>query len=172
MATTYDILLEVTPVVGSNPPAGLFNFTFGNVQGTTTQKSALTTGFYKTLLKWTKCLLTQSGTDLSDPNYGSQFPALFSSNITNSTDLADFLTTCVSQTTATIIGYQTGVVTDPNEALGGANITSLVLNTDNSGFDVYIKLVSVSGQIMVLGLPMDFLPPTTLNELPPGIEIT
>jgi hypothetical protein len=171
MAQTYDLLLEVTPVPGANPPYGTFAFTFGNVQGTSTDKSALVTGFYKTLLKWTKCLLTIQGTDLVDSNYGSQFPNLFSSNITNASDLSDFLTTCFSQVTATIIGYQNGVVTDPNEALASAGMTNLIIASDNSGFDVYITLVSVSGQPMILGLPMDFSPPTTLNALPPGIQV-
>ena len=172
MAQTYDLLLEVTPVAGSNPPAGTFAFTFGNVQGTSTAKSALVTGYYKTVLKWLKCLLTLPGTDLTDDSYGTQFANLFSSNITNATDLSDFLSTCVSQATAKIIQYQTGVVSDPNELLAGAGITNLTISTDGSGFDVYIQFTNVSGQPMILGLPMNFLPTTTLAALPPGIETT
>ena len=170
MASTYDLLLEVTPVPGSNPPAGTFNFTFGNVQGTSTQKSALVTGFYKTLLKWVKCLLTIQGTDIVDLSYGTSFPNLFSSNITNSTDLSDFLTQCVSTATAKIIQYQTSVVTDPNELLSEASITSLIINQGNSGFDVYITLTNAAGTQMIIGLPLNFLPPASLNALPPGIS--
>lgn len=167
----YDILLEVTSVPNSSPPAGTYNFTFGNVSGTNTMKSAEVTGFYKTILKWLKCLLTIPGTDLTDTSYGSGFTALFGGNITTAQDVQDFVMQCVQQTTATIQSYQSGVIIDPVEILQNANITQFIMRQSLDGFDVYVTLTNSAGQQLIVSLPLDFNPPTTLANLPPGIQV-
>lgn len=57
-------------------------------------------GVQKLVNRWVKCLLTQKGSDILNKTYGTDFPTLIQSNISNMQDAADLVTLYVEDCNA------------------------------------------------------------------------
>ena len=63
-------------------------------------------GFYKGVAHWIKCLFTEPGSDLSDPNYGAGLSVLGWGNALGEEHAMQLATMAVDQATTTIKVYQ------------------------------------------------------------------
>lgn len=115
-------------------------------------------GFYKTITKWLKCLLTEPGTDISDSTYGTGFANLIGGNIGTPQDVSDVVTLAVQAATNTILGYQRVEQPPLIERLVSATVTKLQLTS--GGVDVFVTLTNGEGATITLRLPVGVRAPT------------
>lgn len=117
-------------------------------------------GFQKLINRWAKAFLTLQGTDLSRRNYGTAFPALIGSNVTDRGDIQEIVQSSVDKATQDIQqlsadALETGLEFDSEELLDSAKLDALVF-PDATGIAVYVTLQNQKGQrlqVLLAGTP-------------------
>lgn len=146
MATTYDTYFELLPQSAQGVQRGTFTYGYKRHIGVA--------GFQKLINRWVKAFMTTQGTDLSDRTWGTQFPDLIGSNITDRTDIQQIVQSSVSKATDDTRRIQAQYPSDDaTELLQSAQLTSLIFE-DNSSVTVYVLLQNQAGkrlQIILAG---------------------
>jgi len=146
MPTTYDTYFELLPASEQKAQRGTFTYGY--------KKHLGIAGFQKLINKWTKAFLTEQGTDLSRRLYGTQFPSLIGSNVTDRLDVQQIAHTAVAKATQDVLGIQARFPPeDAQEILHSVQLTSLIFE-DNSSVSVYVLLQNQAGkrlQIILAG---------------------
>jgi hypothetical protein len=138
MATTYDIYFELLPEAEQGPQRGTFTFGY--------KRTIAIAGFQKLINKWTKAFLTEQGTDLSRRNYGTQFPSLIGSNVTDRGDVQQVVHSAVTKATQDILDIQAQYPPDSSEEIiHSARLTSIIFE-DKSSVSVYVLLQNQAGK--------------------------
>ena len=111
-------------------------------------------GFYKGVMLWIKCLLTQPGTDLSDLTYGSSVANLIGGNIVSINDVRDLVYLGVNETTTKVKQLQAEANAKDSERILSAEIVDFSTNGVD-GFQATILLSNALGDKLALRLPID-----------------
>jgi len=142
----YDIHIEGVPKDQIQNEKFLW---FGRFEG----KDVLAVkGIQKMIDRFLKCVLTPAGTDISDPEYGTQLAGLFLGNL-DSTSLRQMVMLSVTQAEEQIRKYDAinGALED--ERLASATVESLELDAPNNGFDLAVLLQNAAGTTVRVLLP-------------------
>ena len=117
--------------------------------------SKFSKGFYSTVIKWVKCLLTAPGTDTSDPTYGTALANAMLNNAGDPVLLQDMVMVSVADATNKIKEYQEQEVGLPEEELlAEARVLSFIQETVDS-IKVNVELRNVADSLIYLRLPVD-----------------
>lgn len=148
---TYDIGIEITDPVLIDAGLATKPFTFGD----TTVESKYMTGFYKTIIKWTKCFLTIPGTDISDSGYGTTLASLIGQNSMDPTTIRDVAYLSVDQATAKIRQYQNRALNfEDNELLSSVRVLEFGQDTADT-IQMTVEFHNVANERMIIRLPLD-----------------
>ena len=139
-----DMAITISPTPG---PAGVFQLE--------TLDKQYSTGFYKLIMQWVKCLLTSPGSSVTDHNYGTSFGALLGSSV-SSPDVSTLLSKAVSDATAQIRTRQLNTPLPTAEKLAGTQLVSLT-STSADSYSVRVEITNVAGDSLALVLPSNLL---------------
>lgn len=106
-------------------------------------------GIQKMVNRFTKCMMTPIGTDLSDPDYGTPLAAAFLNSATDATVSAVAAQSVVMAETK-VREYDSSYELPDDERLLSAKITAIVADPTGLGVTLYIELKSVSGAIVTI----------------------
>ena len=122
-----------------------------DLQFTRGKQLRTTSGINKLIQSILKCLLTQKGTALEDPNYGADLE----SGIGDKMQLLAFSDMEANVTSALeYLAQMTSTSEDPDEVIGSVNMVSVVRDTiDPRTILVYIRVVTGSGKIVSVQMP-------------------
>ena len=147
---SYDIHFQVIPEEDQLTAGGrVFSFGFTSAIGVR--------GPQKLMNRWIKCLFTLRGSDLLSPEYGTGFPDLIGSNISQQRDFEDAVALFISDCSAQIAALDQAQSPPANERLDSAVLTAVVPR-GAVGYDVYVTLKNVAGQLIPLILPTGTIP--------------
>lgn len=146
---TADLYITTLPV---DQIKSLALFDFGS------NKSIGVTGFYKTILQWLKCFMTEQGSFLDDPTYGTTFGGMYGQFINDPSTFRDIIAFSMTDATTTIKKYQSEWQIPADEKLNSVVLTNLTLTTTTA--DVYFTLTNVAGTRIRIVLPVGVRPPT------------
>lgn len=146
MIMAYDIHIEGVPQDQVRNEKFLWFGDFGDKRAIAVQ------GVQKMVDRFLKCILTPAGTDISDPNYGTQLTNLFLGNV-NSAGLRQMVTLAVIQAEAQIRKYDIINGAPEDERLSSATVESLELNTDGDGFELTVLLKNAAGTTVRVLVP-------------------
>ena len=141
---TNDILLVNTPAF----PVGAVTFEFSK------PTSAKITGIQKCAQFFLKVLLTTKGSDLLNPSYGTELPALLvGSNVNlNSKELMASVSTAVADAVNQSRILLNDSTNDMASMLSSVTITDIAAPASDS-FSISLKLVTMAGETGSLSLP-------------------
>lgn len=151
---SYDVLLINTPEF----PVGAITFEFSK------PTSVKITGIQKCAQFFLKILLTNKGTDLINPVYGTTLPSLIigtNSNL-NSQELIALVTTAVNDAVTQSISLLNDTTNDVASMLRGVNITSISSNSVDS-FSINMTLTTMAGETGSIALPTPLLSTPIFN---------
>lgn len=142
----YDIYLEILP---EEDVQGIKVISFGE------QPTKFMIGFYKTILHFVKCLLTEVGSDIGDSTYGTALGGMIGGNAGDVASLRDIAILSVSQATDKIKEYQSLLLDKPKvEILSSVEVTSFdQIGADE--FNMNLRLRNAAGELMIVRLPLD-----------------
>jgi len=146
VAKTYDIHLAI-----SSPEDGTLPFSLG---GPSTKYMS---GFYKTIIKWAKCLLTSVGSDLSDPTYGTVLADAAGSVGGTEDILRDMATMAVLSATKKLKEYQAFDDLPDEEILTTVAILDVALPSPDV-LHLTVRFVNAANDRMALRMPIDIVP--------------
>lgn len=147
MASLYDIYVDIQ--TADDTDIRLRPFSFGDHP---TQYMA---GFYKTIIKWVKCLLTSPGSDLSDRSYGTGLGASIEVNQSEFIELRDLAVISINAATDKIKSYQQEDSSlEDEELLAGARLLEFKQDAADS-VTMTVQLTNVANTLMFLRLPLD-----------------
>jgi len=146
MAATFDTYIELLPADKQSVQVGTYTFGFDKTIGVK--------GFQKLINRWAKAFLTLEGTDLSDANYGTQFPALIGSNISDRAEIQEVVRVSISQANEILLALQAdNPPPNDREALQDAELVSLIFEADGLGFEASVLISNQAGEVLQLLLP-------------------
>jgi hypothetical protein len=135
-------------------PTGIITFDFG-----TEPRSV--TGIQKLAQVYLKCLLTEKGSDLINPSYGTGFyAAMVGGNrpFSNSSQALAYVQQFIDDATQQVVSLTTG--NDPASTLKSVTISSVVINSDALQIGLY--LLSQAGIGASIAVPQPQLSMSTL----------
>ncbi len=109
-------------------------------------------GVQKMVNRYLKCLCTPIGTDISDPEYGTELLNLFLGNVDART-LEQIITMAVRGAETKIKQYDVQNSAPVDERLSSATIATLDIDTTNLGFDLTLHLSNVAGTRVLVLVP-------------------
>lgn len=144
MANRYDINIQIVPAARYD---GMGFYSFGQT------RSLGVRGINKLVNMFAKYLLTPTGSDPTDLEYGTQLANLIGSNVVLS-DTQEILRVSVTQAAEAIQTFQAGRSDVPDdERLASVAVTDFLLIEDGPGFAAQILIRNVANQTMSLVLP-------------------
>ena len=139
----YDIFISIDS--GAKP------FSFGD------HPTRYMSDFYKTIIKWTKCFLTERGSDLSDKNYGTTIADLLMSNVYDISTIRDVVNISIGQATQKVQEYQSISLNLSNdELLVGVRLLKF-LQDSADGIIIDVEFTNANNSSMFLRLPLDIV---------------
>jgi hypothetical protein len=114
-------------------------------------------GIQKLVDRFLKCLITPAGTDISDPNYGTQLVSLFLGNF-DAPSMRQMIRLAVINAEDQIRRYDVINGAPEDERLASATIESLNLDESAPGFELTVLLQNTAGTTVLVLLP------TTVTE--------
>ncbi len=145
MATTFDVHFQLIGDPLEQQGSGKY-FTFGFTTAVGVR------GPQKLINRWIKCLLTPQGTDPYEPAYGTGFSNLLGSNITRDNDVQDAVAIFIEECNEQIRNMDRKNFPPDDERLKSASIFRIV-ERSRDGFDVYVHIRNMAGQVLTLQLP-------------------
>lgn len=142
---TYDIHYMLDPAaeqVGSGGRVYTFRYA----------RALAVKGPQKLVNRWIKCFLTEKGSDLLNPLYGTGFPALIGSNVSRQQDFTDAVAVAMADCNTQIAAYDNLNLPPADERLKSAILTSVSPRGD-IGYDVYITISNQAGSTTGLIIP-------------------
>lgn len=109
-------------------------------------------GTQKMINRWARCMLTEKGSDLSDPTYGTIFAGLLNGNVGDRGDLTDAILIAVEDCTQQMQTLDAARMSPDDEAIASAQVLDIVETRD--GVVTWVELRSVAGMIAKLPLPV------------------
>jgi hypothetical protein len=147
---TFDTHIQLLPASNQTLQTGTYTYGFSKHIGIK--------GFQRLITHYMKALLTLEGTDLSDRDYGTRFPALIGSNVTATADIQEIVTSAAAKAESTVIARQAkNPDLTADERLASAVVTSIIFDPDGLGFDATIYLKNKAG------VGLQFLLPTSTH---------
>ena len=145
---TFDTHIQLLPASQQTVQTGTYTYGFSKHIGVK--------GFQRLITHFAKALLTLEGTDLSDRDYGTRFPAIIGSNVTSTADVREIVVSSVAKAESTLVKRQAkNPDLNLDERLQSAVVTSIIFDADGLGFDAYIYLKNQAG------VGLQFLLPTS-----------
>lgn len=141
---TYDIYFQPTDVDAQANGAKPFGFGYAASVGVA--------GLPKLVNRWLKCLLTTRGSDVTRPDYGTEFNLLLQSNISSLEDVVDAVTLAIDACNQQIKALDRAATTPPDERLQSALLVEGV-PAGESGFALRVQLRSMANATTTLSLP-------------------
>lgn len=154
MALKYDIYIKIAQ---STFETDSFSY------GLSGSPSKFTAGFYKTIFKWVKCLLTAPGSDLSDRSYGTALAIAVGGVGGDARTLEDMCILSVEQATAKIQEYQTFADLPDAELLQGVKVTEFVQERPDV-IKLTVELANINNEKANLRLPIDVVSTRSLDS--------
>ena len=115
------------------------------------------TGLDKMAQRWTMIFLTPRGTDIYDPNYGTDFYLVRDAAINNESYIRNIITSSINAANSTFKAYQqSGENPTKDEGFYTAVLQDIVFSQERQSVDVYIKIINSLGEFRVLELPTPF----------------
>lgn len=112
-------------------------------------------GFEKTVMGWLRCLLTEQGSYLTHPDFGTNFSDLVQGWAGDSKTLKQMVQIAVEEATTQIKQLQSGKETPTNQQLASVELEGIEHpNNRPDALNIYIRLRSVAGQEEQVILPM------------------
>lgn len=144
----FDIHIEGVPV------GEIVNERFLQFGAYEDRKVIAVRGIQKMVDRFMKCILTPSGTDISDLEYGTQLANLFLGNL-DSAGLRQLVALSVIQAEERIIQYDTVNGAPEEERLSSAVLESLTLQEEDigSGFEMTVLLQNAAGTTVRVLIP-------------------
>lgn len=102
---------------------------------------------------WTKILLTPKGSDPTNLERGTDFPALIGSNIISQDDVRDVVLLAISDCNEQIAKLQRTVLPDADETLRTATLLQFSVPSED-GIEVWIGLTNVKGESATILIPL------------------
>lgn len=142
---TYDIHFMLDPAAEQIGAGGrVYTFLYARALGVK--------GPQKLVNRWVKCFLTEKGSDLLNPSYGTGFPALLGSNVSRQQDFTDAVAVAMADCNTQITAYDTLNLPPLDERLSAALLTSVSARSDD-GYDVYITIKNQAGSTTGIIIP-------------------
>ncbi|MBU1891230.1 hypothetical protein KJ782_07170 [Patescibacteria group bacterium] len=110
-------------------------------------------GINKLINVWTKLFLTSKGSDPTDIDRGTTFPALIGSNITDAQGLRDVVLLAIADCNAQLQVLQRQSIPDLDETLRSATLTQFGQLTPD-GIQVYIGITNMKDEQASILLPL------------------
>lgn len=146
MAPTFDTYIELLPADKQGVQQGTYTFGFDKTIGVK--------GFQKLINRWAKAFLTLEGSDLSNRDYGTSFPALIGSNISDRGEIQEVVRASVAKANATLFAFQSqNPPENDREALSDAELVSLIFDADGLGFEASVLITNQAGEALQLLIP-------------------
>ena len=145
MTAKYDVYVKIT-----DNPFDKYSFSFGD----TKDASKYMGGFYKTIFKWVKCLLTVPGSDLSDRNNGTALAVAAGGVGGDLTSLQDMAILAISQATRKVQEYQAFESLPDEELLQGVRMVSFEQKQADI-IHLTVELANIRNEKANLRLPLD-----------------
>lgn len=143
---TYDTYIELLPESVQTTTRKTYAYGY--------RKHLLIKGFQKLINQWAKCFLTTQGSNLSDRSYGTRFPLLIGSNVTQRRDILDTVQLAVEQANDTLFRIQSAYPSeDPRELLDDARLESLQFSVDGTGIEVFVRIRNQANEVLRVQLP-------------------
>ena len=142
----YDIHIEGVPQDQIRNEKFLW---FGDFEN---KRTIAVQGIQKLVDRFLKCILTPAGTDISDPDYGTQLTSLFLGNI-DSAGLRQMVTLAVIQAEEQIRKYDVINGAPEDERLSSAVVETFDPNTTGDGFEMTVLLKNVAGTTVRMLVP-------------------
>ena len=143
MANKYDVYYQGIPEADIN---SMRFFTFGF------KRSVGIRGPQKLILQWLKRLMTPKGSDPTNVETGTDFPALIGSNISSMADVRDVVLLAIDDCSSQMRKIQRVTMPDEDEMLLSATLTSFEATGDD-GFDAWVTISNVKGTELAVNLP-------------------
>lgn len=132
----FDIHIEGVPV---GEVSGMGFLSFGDYPQVVGVR-----GIHKLVAQFLKCMLTPKGTDISDPDYGTDLAEAFQGNI-DSSILGQLASRAVTDTVETLREYHTEYIVDDDERIAGADILDVQVDEDAPGVSLTIRVTNIEG---------------------------
>lgn len=110
-------------------------------------------GVNKLLNLWTKILLTPKGSDPTNLERGTDFPALIGSNIVSQQDVRDVVLLAISDCNEQVAKLQRTTAPDADETLRTASLLQFDVTAED-GIEVWIGLTNVKGESATILIPL------------------
>ncbi len=111
-------------------------------------------GFYKSVMMWLKCLFTEEGTDISDPEYGTPLATLINGNVASARDAQNSAFMSVDMATIKLREYQTAKASSSAETITNVSVTNIFSPTPDV-LEVQVSIHNAANETMSLRLPID-----------------
>lgn len=111
-------------------------------------------GMQKLVNRVIKCFMTPKGSDISDPEYGTNLIQAFQGNI-EPTALSELATMAVRDTELKIREYDAQKSSPTDERLSGIEIKNIVVDPDGTGVVIYIIVRNVAGARALSAIPLE-----------------
>ena len=145
MATTYDVHFQIVAAEEQVAANGkVYSFGFTSAVGVK--------GPQKLANRWLKCFCTLKGSDLRNAKYGTEFPEIIGSNISQRQDFTDAMALYIDDCSAQIQAFDLAQFPPDNERLASAVLTSVVPRGAD-GYDVYVTIKNIAGTLLTVQVP-------------------
>ena len=111
-------------------------------------------GFYKSVMMWLKCLFTEEGTDISDPEYGTPLATLIGGNVASSQGAQNSALESINMATIKLREYQTVKPIPPEENITNVSILGIVSPSPDV-LELRVSIHNAANESMSLRLPID-----------------
>lgn len=143
--TTYDVHFQIVPDAAQVATNGKV-YSFGYTSAVGVQ------GPQKLVNRWLKCFCTLKGTDISDPTYGTGFPALLGSNVSRQDDFTDAMALYVDDCNTQIRAFDSAQFPPATERLKDATLTN-VIPYGADGYSAYVTIKNIAGTLLTVQVP-------------------
>jgi hypothetical protein len=145
MATTYDVHFQIVAEEEQVAANGrVYSFGYTSAVGVK--------GPQKLANRWLKCFCTLKGSDLRNASYGTGFPEIIGSNISQRRDFTDAMALYIDDCNTQIKAFDLAQFPPDNERLASAVLTSVVPRGAD-GYDVYVTIKNIAGTLLTVQVP-------------------
>jgi len=142
---TFDVHFQLLSEAEQTVSGGrVFSFGFTTALGVK--------GPQKLVNRWLKCLCTLKGTDLLSPTYGTGFPELIGSNVSQQQDVIDAMALFIEDCNDQITAFDQKKFPPQDERLASAVLTSVIPRGD-SDYDIYVAMKNAAGVVLNVKVP-------------------